>query len=80
MSFGGAAAIYFVVWWIVLFAILPVGVRSQIEDGMIAKGSDPGAPGRPMLLRKALWTTLVAAILLAVIEWFVRTQMGGDVS
>ena len=39
-----AFAIYFVMWWIVLFLTLPFGVRSQHEDGESAPGTDPGAP------------------------------------
>ena len=37
-------AIYFVLWWVVLFVTLPFGVRSQHEDGEGAAGTDPGAP------------------------------------
>jgi len=59
-------AIYFVVWWIVLFAVLPWGVKSQDDAGEIAPGSDPGAPARPMLLRKAVATTLISAAILAI--------------
>ena len=40
-----AVAIYFVLWWIVLFAVLPWGVESQEEAGEVSPGSDPGAPG-----------------------------------
>jgi predicted secreted protein len=61
-----AAAIYFVIWWIVLFAVLPWGVRSQHEAGEISPGSDPGAPARPLLLRKAIATTLVSAVIMAI--------------
>ena len=39
-----AFAIYFVLWWLVLFLTLPFGVRSQHEDGEGAPGTDPGAP------------------------------------
>ena len=39
-----AFAIYFVMWWIVLFVTLPFGVRSQHEDGEGVPGTDPGAP------------------------------------
>ena len=38
-------AIYFVLWWLVLFLTLPFGVRSQHEDGEGTPGTDPGAPG-----------------------------------
>jgi predicted secreted protein len=61
-----AAAIYFVLWWIVLFAVLPWGVKSQEEAGSISPGSDPGAPARPLLLRKAIATTLVSAAIMAL--------------
>ena len=43
-SISTALAIYFVLWWIVLFLTLPFGVRSQHEDGGGAPGTDPGAP------------------------------------
>ena len=43
-SISTALAIYFVLWWIVLFVTLPFGVRSQHEDGEGAPGTDPGAP------------------------------------
>ncbi len=39
-----AFAIYFVLWWLVLFLTLPFGVRSQHEDGEGPPGTDPGAP------------------------------------
>jgi predicted secreted protein len=61
-----AAAIYFVLWWVVLFAVLPWGVQSQREAGEIFPGSDPGAPARPLLLKKAVATTLIAAALTAL--------------
>ena len=60
------AAIYFVVWWIVLFAVLPWGVQSQDEAEDVLPGSDPGAPVRPLLLRKAIATTLVSAAITAL--------------
>jgi predicted secreted protein len=69
MSLATAFAIYFIIWWVVLFAVLPWGVRSQDEDGTIIPGSDPGAPAIPRLRRKLVWTTIVAAIVFAL--WYV---------
>lgn len=65
MSLFSGIAIYFIIWWLVLFAVLPIGVRSQHEDGEITLGTDHGAPVRPMLIRKALITSLIAAIIFA---------------
>jgi predicted secreted protein len=59
-------AIYFVLWWIVLFVTLPFGVRSQHEDGEGAPGTDPGAPIASQMGRKLIWTTLLSAVIFAV--------------
>ena len=61
-----AFAIYFVIWWIVLFLTLPFGVRSQHEDGEGAPGTDPGAPVTTGMGRKLIWTTVISAVLFAV--------------
>jgi predicted secreted protein len=69
MSIFTALAIYFVIWWIVLFAVLPWGVRSQHESGEMTPGTDPGAPVLPDIKRKLVWTTIVATVVFAA--WFV---------
>ena len=64
---SGGLALYFVIWWILLFAVLPFGVRSQAEAGDVVRGSEPGAPSAPALREKAIWTTLLAAIVLVAV-------------
>ncbi|KLK94881.1 hypothetical protein AA309_01390 [Microvirga vignae] len=63
----GGLAIYFVIWWILLFAVLPFGVRSQVESGEVTTGTEPGAPSAPGLQEKAIWTTLVASVVLVIV-------------
>jgi predicted secreted protein len=65
-SISTGLAIYFVMWWIVLFLTLPFGVRSQHEDGGGAAGTDPGAPVASQMGRKLIWTTIISAIIFAV--------------
>jgi predicted secreted protein len=60
----GGIALYFVIWWTVLFAVLPFGIRSQVETGEIVAGSEPGAPAAPALREKAIWTTILASLIL----------------
>jgi predicted secreted protein len=60
-----AIAIFFLIWWIVLFVVLPWGIRSQQEAGAVAPGTDPGAPALPRLRRVLLLTTLVSIVLFA---------------
>ncbi|MEP7030322.1 MAG: DUF1467 family protein [Pseudolabrys sp.] len=68
MSIATAIAIYFLVWWIVLFAVLPWGVHSQEEEGAdVIPGTDPGAPVRHRIWSKLLWTTLVSAVVFAIL-------------
>jgi predicted secreted protein len=63
---SGGIALYFVIWWILLFAILPIGVQSQSESGHVVSGTEPGAPSAPGLPEKAIWTTLVSAVVLLI--------------
>ena len=66
MSWKTGFAIYFVMWWIVLFAVLPWGVRSQHEQGEIPEGTDPGAPAIPHIFWKLVWTTIVTTVVFAL--------------
>ncbi len=65
MNWPLGVALYFTIWWVVLFAVLPFGVRSQHEDGEMPEGTDPGAPVAPRMGIKMLWTTVVSAIVWA---------------
>ncbi len=60
MSWATGLMVYFVIWWTVLFAVLPLGVRRAENPG---RGEERGAPERPDLKRKAIITSLVAAVL-----------------
>ncbi len=64
MTWWAALAIYFIIWWTVLFCILPLNVRSQEEAGERLLGTDPGAPVAPELGRKAI-TSLVSLVVFA---------------
>ena len=68
MSLVTAFAIYFIIWWVVLFAVLPWGVRSQEESGAVSQGTDPGAPTRPRLWLKLVWTTIVSLAVFALVS------------
>ena len=70
-------SIYFTIWWVCLFVTLPFGVRSQHEEESYLQGTDPGAPVAPKLLKKALWTTVLSAVVFAGL-WYVMNleQLG----
>jgi predicted secreted protein len=50
---------YVVIWFIALFCLLPVGLGSELDP-------ETGAPLQPMLKKKMLWATAVAALVWAV--------------
>ena len=64
MTLVSSVAIYFVIWWLVLFLVLPFGVE-HYEPHEIPPGTDPGAPKDPHLVRSAIWTTVLACIVFA---------------
>lgn len=67
---AGAFGLYFVIWWTLLFAILPIRVRTQAEVGDITEGTEPGAPAAPALRERAIWTTIVAAVVFVAVAAF----------
>lgn len=66
------AAIFLLIWFVVLFAVLPWGVRQPTDP---EPGHDPGAPVNPNLWPKAIVTTVISLLLWGV--YFYVTQVLG---
>jgi len=62
-------AIYVVVWWIVLFAVLPIGAHNQVDAGQVVQGSEPGAPHVMRFVPKLIGTTVLAAVVTGLLLW-----------
>ena len=75
MPVATAFAIFFLMWWVVLFAVLPWGIRSQVESGEVVPGSDPGAPALPKLMSKVILTTVVSAVIFAAFQVIYRYRL-----
>ena len=67
MSITFGLALYFIIWWTVLFAVLPLGMRTQEEAGDVVPGTPGSAPAQPHFRRIFLTTTLAAAIVFAIV-------------
>ncbi len=68
MSTSLALAVYFIVWWVTLFAILPLRLGPQPPENERDPMADAaGAPYAPHVGRKFIVTTLVSALIFAVI-------------
>jgi len=64
MTLAFGVAIYFIIWWTVLFAMLPIGVRTSEDAGeKTTPGNAESAPHMPNLLPKMVATTVVSSII-----------------
>lgn len=73
----GGAVIFIISWWLSFFAVLPIGVRGQFEDGDVVEGTEEGAPAEPMLRKKAIWATIGAVVLTAIVGIFIVPWLEG---
>ena len=76
MSITGSIIVYVMIWWIIFFSVLPIGIQSnkEIYKEKIG-GNDPGAPKNPRIVQKFLLTTLITSIIFAVIYYLVRIDL-----
>ena len=73
MGLTGSIIIYVMIWWIVFFSVLPIGIQSNKEtfkDNI--EGLDPGAPKNPKIAKKFLITTIITSILFIMIYYLVK--------
>jgi predicted secreted protein len=75
MSISFVIAVYFIIWWIVLFAVLPFGVHTQGEAGSVVPGTPESAPAEFRLLRVVLWTTIVSVVVFVILWALVRWRI-----
>jgi predicted secreted protein len=66
---------YFICWWITLFMVLPIGLRTQGEENSVVKGTVESAPARFRPWRMFLLNSLVAAVIYAI--WYVLINVVG---
>ena len=76
MGVTGSIIVYVLIWWMIFFSLLPVGIRYKKEkfkeriDGM-----DPGAPDNPKIGKKFIITTIITSIIFIVIYYLVQFDL-----
>jgi predicted secreted protein len=68
-----AIATYFVIWWTTLFAVLPIGLRTQEEHGEVVPGTPESAPQKARIGRLFLINTAVATVVFLLMYYFGRS-------
>ena len=59
MTITAAIVLFAVIWFLTLFVALPIGLRTQGEEGDVTPGTPSSAPANPRMRRKFLWVTLI---------------------
>jgi predicted secreted protein len=67
MTLALALALFFMIWWLVLFAVLPFGVVTQDERADVVPGTPGSAPSRFNMRKVFLINTVVATVVFAVV-------------
>ncbi len=67
MSVFSAFVVFLIIWWVVLFGVLPIGVRGQAEEGDVIPGTEPGAPTNANMWWKVKVTTLVTFLIWMIV-------------
>tara|TARA_A100001037_G_scaffold292557_1_gene308031 strand:+ start:558 stop:812 length:255 start_codon:yes stop_codon:yes gene_type:complete len=76
MGITGSIIVYVVIWWIIFFSVLPVGIESNKEKFKEKiEGIDPGAPKNPKIAKKFLITTIITTLIFAVVYYLVKIDL-----
>jgi len=70
LSITGSIVIYVIIWWIVLFSLLPLDVNRN--KNIKIEGEDPGSPENPKILKKFIFTTIISTALFLLIYYLVQ--------
>ncbi|MCH8213307.1 MAG: DUF1467 family protein [Proteobacteria bacterium] len=67
MGWATGTAVYLVIWWLVIFMVLPWGAKSVIDEDDVKKGHAPGAPKNPRMVLKIAITTVISGALWGIV-------------
>lgn len=72
MDWFAATIVFAIVWWLVLFMVLPFGAAppKEVEPGMA-----PSAPAKPRMAIKLAITTVVAALVTGLVLWLIGSGL-----
>ena len=76
MGITGSIIVYVMIWWIIFFSVLPIGIQSNKEVFKEKiEGMDPGAPKNPNITKKFFITTLITTVIFSVIYYLAKAEL-----
>ena len=76
MGITGSIIVYVLIWWMIFFSVLPIGIQSNKEKFKDQiDGIDQGAPNNPKMGKKFSITTIITTIIYVVIYYLVKLNL-----
>ncbi|MEZ5648311.1 MAG: DUF1467 family protein [Alphaproteobacteria bacterium] len=72
MGIISGIVVYILLWWLVFFTLLPLGIQHHPEQ---PRGHDRGAPQNPHLWQKIIATSLIAIGFWGIVYWLIETNL-----
>jgi predicted secreted protein len=72
MNLVSAVVVFLLIWWVILFTTLPIGVqqnRGDVETGIKA------APDKPMMKKKLIITTAISFVIWVIVVILIETDV-----
>lgn len=63
--------IYVIIWFVILFTVLPIGVKVSKKT---IKGNAPSAPEDPLIVKKFIITSFISFIFWIVVYLLIKKQ------
>ena len=74
MGLTGSIILFLIIWWLILFILLPISIDNKTNNTIEYEGNDRGAPNNPKLLKKFIITTIISVILWCVVFLFLNND------
>ena len=76
MGITGSIIVFVIIWWIIFFSVLPIGIQSNKEKFRERiEGIDPGAPKNPKIAKKFLITTIITTLIFVGVYYLVKIDL-----
>ena len=73
MHWATGLAIYFVLWWLVLFTVLPIGTKPVADPD--SQSGWRGVPAQPRLVRTVVVTSVVTGIVWGLLYLAITSEL-----
>ena len=66
-----AFVLFATIWFLTLFVVLPIRLKTQGDVGEVTPGTQQSTPADPQIRKRFVITTIVATAIWAVVVWII---------